>query len=260
MPRPTCRATRAARRQAVPHERALGLPPLGRLHRGARHPPHPRRARGREGHVVRPRRRARAVGERRVRRADPAHRARGIRAVPGAGAAAPRCSWSSSATAASPRRGSRRCGRMPRSCASCSTRWSDFMRTLARAGLAHGDLSPYNLLVHDGRVVAIDLPQVVDLVSNPAGLRPAAPRLRERVRLVHAAATRVRRRAAVRRARRGGRVLNATSLRERTSGARSDAGDRVRRPFAARGRRDPRHARAGGRAAPRAASCRGRAA
>lgn len=46
---------------------------------------------------------------------------------------------------------------------------SDFMRTLARAGLAHGDLSPYNLLVHEGRVVAIDLPQVVDLVSNPQG-------------------------------------------------------------------------------------------
>ena len=46
----------------------------------------------------------------------------------------------------------------------------EFMRTLARGGLAHGDLSPYNLLVHHGRVVAIDLPQVVDLVSNPQGL------------------------------------------------------------------------------------------
>jgi len=44
-----------------------------------------------------------------------------------------------------------------------------FMRLLARAGLAHGDLSPYNLLVHHGRIVAIDLPQVVDLVSNPQG-------------------------------------------------------------------------------------------
>ena len=46
---------------------------------------------------------------------------------------------------------------------------AEFMHTLARAGLAHGDLSPYNLLVHQGRVVAIDLPQVVDLVSNPQG-------------------------------------------------------------------------------------------
>jgi RIO kinase 1 len=43
------------------------------------------------------------------------------------------------------------------------------MRLLARAGLAHGDLSPYNLLVHDGRLVLIDLPQVVDLIANPQG-------------------------------------------------------------------------------------------
>jgi RIO kinase 1 len=40
----------------------------------------------------------------------------------------------------------------------------------ARAGFAHGDLSPYNLLVHDGRVVAIDVPQLVDVASNPAGV------------------------------------------------------------------------------------------
>ncbi|MGW9631784.1 serine protein kinase RIO [Agromyces sp. NPDC055520] len=45
----------------------------------------------------------------------------------------------------------------------------DFMRTLAHSGLAHGDLSPYNLLVHGERVVAIDLPQIVDIVSNPQG-------------------------------------------------------------------------------------------
>lgn len=40
---------------------------------------------------------------------------------------------------------------------------------LARAGHTHGDLSPYNLLVHEGRLVLIDLPQVVDLVANPQG-------------------------------------------------------------------------------------------
>jgi RIO kinase 1 len=44
------------------------------------------------------------------------------------------------------------------------------MLTFARAGFAHGDLSPYNLLVHRGRVVVIDLPQIVDAVSNPNGL------------------------------------------------------------------------------------------
>jgi len=41
--------------------------------------------------------------------------------------------------------------------------------TLALAGLAHGDLSAYNVLVHRGRLVLIDLPQVVDVVVNPQG-------------------------------------------------------------------------------------------
>lgn len=44
------------------------------------------------------------------------------------------------------------------------------MRGFARAGRAHGDLSPYNLLLHEGRVVVIDLPQLVDVVSNPNGM------------------------------------------------------------------------------------------
>ena len=41
--------------------------------------------------------------------------------------------------------------------------------TLARHGLAHGDLSAYNLLVHQERLVMIDLPQVVDVIANPQG-------------------------------------------------------------------------------------------
>jgi RIO kinase 1 len=41
---------------------------------------------------------------------------------------------------------------------------------IARAGCAHGDFSPYNLLVDRGRVVAIDLPQLVDVVANPNGM------------------------------------------------------------------------------------------
>jgi RIO kinase 1 len=40
---------------------------------------------------------------------------------------------------------------------------------LARHGLAHGDMSAYNVLVHHGRVVLIDLPQVVDVIANPRG-------------------------------------------------------------------------------------------
>jgi RIO kinase 1 len=43
------------------------------------------------------------------------------------------------------------------------------LTVLARAGLAHGDLSPYNVLVHRGELVLIDLPQVVDIVANPQG-------------------------------------------------------------------------------------------
>ena len=45
----------------------------------------------------------------------------------------------------------------------------DVLRQLADAGYAHGDLSPYNVLVHEGRLVLIDLPQAVDLVGNPQG-------------------------------------------------------------------------------------------
>ena len=50
--------------------------------------------------------------------------------------------------------------------------WDQLVRALvalARDGLAHGDLSAYNLLVHDGRLVMIDLPQVVDVIANPRG-------------------------------------------------------------------------------------------
>jgi RIO kinase 1 len=43
------------------------------------------------------------------------------------------------------------------------------LAALAGLGFAHGDLSPYNLLVHDGRLVMIDLPQVVDVIAHPNG-------------------------------------------------------------------------------------------
>jgi RIO kinase 1 len=43
------------------------------------------------------------------------------------------------------------------------------LRTLAGHGLAHGDMSAYNLLVHHGRLVMIDLPQVIDVIAHPRG-------------------------------------------------------------------------------------------
>jgi RIO kinase 1 len=45
----------------------------------------------------------------------------------------------------------------------------DAMTALAGIGLAHGDLSPYNILAAGERLVIIDLPQVVDVVANPQG-------------------------------------------------------------------------------------------
>jgi RIO kinase 1 len=43
------------------------------------------------------------------------------------------------------------------------------LHTMAIAGFAHGDLSAYNLLVQSGRLIVIDLPQIVDVVANPQG-------------------------------------------------------------------------------------------
>ncbi|MFS3129631.1 serine protein kinase RIO [Nocardioides sp. Bht2] len=51
--------------------------------------------------------------------------------------------------------------------------WFDQLRaaliTLAQDGVAHGDLSPYNILAAGERLVIIDLPQAVDLAGNLNG-------------------------------------------------------------------------------------------
>ncbi|WP_053648504.1 RIO1 family regulatory kinase/ATPase [Streptomyces sp. XY431] len=50
--------------------------------------------------------------------------------------------------------------------------WEQLGRSLsllAGDGYAHGDLSAYNILVHEGRLVIIDVPQIVDVVANPRG-------------------------------------------------------------------------------------------
>jgi RIO kinase 1 len=45
----------------------------------------------------------------------------------------------------------------------------DAMATLVQNGLVHGDLSPYNILAADERLVIIDMPQIIDLIGNPNG-------------------------------------------------------------------------------------------
>ena len=47
---------------------------------------------------------------------------------------------------------------------------TDAMRVMAARGLTHGDLSAFNLLATENRIVLIDLPQAVDIVSNPQGM------------------------------------------------------------------------------------------
>lgn len=46
----------------------------------------------------------------------------------------------------------------------------DALERFAGLGVAHGDLSAYNLLVSGERLVVIDVPQCVDLAGNPNGL------------------------------------------------------------------------------------------
>ncbi|GAA5152784.1 RIO kinase 1 [Nocardioides marinquilinus] len=44
------------------------------------------------------------------------------------------------------------------------------LATMVQAGVVHGDLSAYNILAAGDRLVIIDLPQIVDLVGNAAGM------------------------------------------------------------------------------------------
>jgi serine/threonine-protein kinase RIO1 len=40
---------------------------------------------------------------------------------------------------------------------------------MAMDGFTHGDLSAYNVLVHEGELFIIDVPQIVDVIGNPRG-------------------------------------------------------------------------------------------
>ncbi|MEO6881196.1 MAG: RIO1 family regulatory kinase/ATPase [Mycobacteriaceae bacterium] len=47
---------------------------------------------------------------------------------------------------------------------------TDTLATMVQSGVVHGDLSAYNVLAQDDRLVIIDLPQIVDLVGNLGGM------------------------------------------------------------------------------------------
>lgn len=50
--------------------------------------------------------------------------------------------------------------------------WEQLVESLsamARTGYTHGDLSAYNVIVDDGRLVIIDLPQTIDVIVHPNG-------------------------------------------------------------------------------------------
>lgn len=47
---------------------------------------------------------------------------------------------------------------------------AEALRLMTEQGFAHGDLSSYNTVVHEGRLIVLDLPQVVDIYANPMGL------------------------------------------------------------------------------------------
>ena len=43
------------------------------------------------------------------------------------------------------------------------------MCTMAGMGLTHGDLSAFNILATEDRLVIIDVPQAVNIIGNPQG-------------------------------------------------------------------------------------------
>lgn len=50
------------------------------------------------------------------------------------------------------------------------TQLVEAMHLMARNGVVHGDLSPYNVLWHEDRIVIIDFPQAVDPIAHGEGM------------------------------------------------------------------------------------------
>ena len=123
-----------------------------------------------------------------------------------------RSSWSSSAPTGRPHRGWRRPGPTPRCSRELFEQLRETMARLALHGWAHGDLSPYNVLLHEEpRLVVIDWPQIVDIIGNPHGFDFLERDVRNMCALVHEAGVCRRRGPAPRRPHRGGDVSMVTA-------------------------------------------------
>jgi RIO kinase 1 len=168
VPGSTRRVLLAAKRYRTAEHRLV--PPRRRLPRGPAGAPVPGDAGDGEPHGVRPRPAVGPVGRSRVRRAGGAVGRRSGRPLPGpAGGTELLLEFigAQDTDEAAPRLAQLR--PEPDLVARLWHQLVEALRGLARHGLTHGDLSAYNLLVHDGRLVMIDLPQVVDVVGNPQG-------------------------------------------------------------------------------------------
>jgi hypothetical protein len=155
-------------RQALPGRLAPDVPPGQLVPGGPPGAPVPRQPGHGQGHRGRPADDRRPVGQSRVRRAMPAAQA-GVPVpypVQLLGTEVMQEFIGEDDGTAAPRLAETRPD--PPSWPGCGGSWSRALTTLAGLGLAHGDLSAYNLLVHRGRLIMIDLPQVVDVIANPA--------------------------------------------------------------------------------------------
>ena len=166
---PGTEPTVPAGRQALSRRRPPALSPGLRLPGGPSGPRVPGKPGGGEPLGVRQGGHRGPVGERRVHRAVPAALRRTAGPLPGAD------HRHRGAAGVHRRAGRHRCAaarRNPPGPAELADLWDQLtsaLGTLAAHGFAHGDLSPYNLLVHRERLVMIDLPQVIDVIANPNG-------------------------------------------------------------------------------------------
>ena len=154
---------------------------------------HPPGARDGQGHALRPRRPGGGLAERRGRRAVPAGRRRRARA------AAVQLLRRRAADGTGHRRARRRRaaperrGFTPEEARRTTPRCCAEVVRMLCAGVVHGDLSEFNILLGADGPVIIDLPQAVDAAGNNHAQAHAAARRRQPARLLRPLRARVAR-------------------------------------------------------------------